>query len=287
MIKGVDISIIQGAVDFAALAASGVQFVVIRCGVGNGGIDRLYTQNVVKAKAAGLKVAAYHFIYPLPPLASQPLRDPVKQAQYHYNAAGGEIACIDCEWPEPQDWGKWGCSAGQLNQWMLTYLQEYERLSGHKPLIYTYPNWAANVGFAQQFAQYPLWIASYAANPAIPHPWRDWVLWQNTGGGGHLPTTGVPVDTDLAKDLSLWDTVVSPINEPIPDHQPDPPIDPNPAPAPTPVPVPVPVPVPPPVQPAPDPNAIVVPPSIKKDVSIVAGIIRALLNMFKEEFPKS
>lgn len=297
MIKGVDISIIQGAVDFAALAASGVEFVVIRCGVGNGGIDKFYTQNVAKAKTVGLKVAAYHFIYPLPPLIingvdTQPLRDPVKQAQYHYNAAGGEIACIDCEWPAPEDWGKWGCNSVQLNQWMLTYLREYERLSGHKPLIYTYPYWAANVGFEPAFTQYSLWIASYQANPAIPHPWSDWVLWQNTGGGGHLPTTGVAVDTDLAKDLSLWETVVTPITQPFPTHQPDPPIDPNTSITPTPIPIPVPVvPVPPPVvvqpQPPPsDPNKIVVPPSIQRDVGIISGLIRAFINLFKEEFPK-
>lgn len=226
MIKGVDISIIQGNVDFVALAASGVEFVIIRCGVGNSGIDSKYTTNVTAAKAAGLKVACYHFLYPLPPLASQPLRDPVKQAQYHFKGAQGELACIDCEWPAPEDFAKWGCTPTQLNQWMLIYLQEYERLSGKKPIIYTYPYWSSAVKFDPQFAQYPLWIASYQASPAIPHPWTNWVLWQNTGGGGHLPVSGAAVDTDLAKDLSLWENhaavpaVVAPL---VPNHQPDPP----------------------------------------------------------------
>lgn len=218
-----DISIVQGQVDFKALKNSGVEFVIIRCGVGNNGIDAKYTTNVAKAKAAGLKVMAYHFIFPLPPLASQPLRDPIKQAQYHFNAAQGELAACDYEWPEPQDRVKWGCTADQMNQWCLDYLQEYERLSGRKMVIYTYPYFAYTGNFPPAFAQYPLWIASYATSPSIPHPWTSYVLWQNTGGGGRLPTTGVPVDTDLAKDLSLWDTVVNPPPvEVLPIHQPDP-----------------------------------------------------------------
>lgn len=234
MIKGVDISIIQGKVDFVALAASGVEFVIIRCGVGNSAIDSNYTANVAGAKAAGLKVMAYHFVYPLPPLASQPLRDPVLQAQYHFKAAAGELASMDYEWPTSDLWKQWGCSPAQMNQWCLTYLQEYERLSGKKMVIYTYPYFCQSLNLPTDFVQYPLWIASYEPSPAIPHPWTSYVLWQNTGGGGHLPTTGVPVDTDLALDLSLWDVAVpAPVVEAIPDHQPDP----------VPVPIAVPVPV--------------------------------------------
>jgi lysozyme len=206
-VRGVDISVIQGNIDFNVLAASGVGFVVIRCGVGNGGIDIDYAKNVAAAKAAGLKVMAYHFIYPLPPKDGQPLRDPLKQAAYHFNAAQGEMAGIDCEWPAPQDFTKWGCTPSQLNTWMLAYLAEYTRLdNGRKPLVYTYPYWASAVKFDDQFSQYPLWIASYEAMPSIPKPWNDWVLWQTTGGGGHLPN-GAPVDTDVAKDLSLWGVI--------------------------------------------------------------------------------
>ena len=203
--KGVDISTIQGNVDFNAVKASGIDFVVCRCGVGNGGIDANYSKNVAGATAAGLKVMAYHFIYPLPPLASQPLRDPVKQATYHFNAVQGQLAAIDCEWPVPQDWAKWGCTAAQINQWMMTYFQTYTQLdNGRKPLIYTYPYWAQAINFDPSFTQYGLWIASYQASPLIPKPWTDWVMWQTSGGSGHLPS-GVPVDTDVTKDLSLWD----------------------------------------------------------------------------------
>lgn len=224
LIKGIDVSAIQGNIDWNSVAASGIKFCIIRCGVGNGGIDGLYTKNVAGAQAAGLKVACYHFIYPLPTIPSQPLRDPVKQAQYHFNAAKGILACIDCEWPVPQDFAKWNCTPAQISQWMIDYLTEYERLDGRKPIIYTYPYWAHSLNLGLQFAQYPLWIASYEATPTIPKPWNNdqWILWQNSGGTQRLPN-GVPVDGDYAKDLSLWNVVApTPVVEPIPDHQPDP-----------------------------------------------------------------
>ena len=41
---GLDISVIQGTVDFQAVVASGIQFIVARCGIGNSGIDIDYTK---------------------------------------------------------------------------------------------------------------------------------------------------------------------------------------------------------------------------------------------------
>jgi lysozyme len=219
-IKGIDISTVQGNVDFAAVAATGVQFVICRCGVGNSGTDNLYTHNIAAAKAAGLKVMAYHFIYPLPVTPSQPTHDPKVQAQMHFKSAQGELACIDCEWPAPQDFAKWGCSPSQLNQWMVTYLEEYTALGGGvKPCVYTYPYWAAAIHLDPQLAQYPLWIASYEQSPSIPAPWTDWAMWQYSGGTGlnaqHIPN-GAPVDGDYAKDLSLWGTTTAAVPVPMP-----------------------------------------------------------------------
>jgi GH25 family lysozyme M1 (1,4-beta-N-acetylmuramidase) len=253
LIKGIDISIIQGNVDFKTVAASGVQFVICRCGVGNGGIDTRYKQNIASAKAAGLKVMAYHFVYPLPPLASQPLRDPKAQAQMHVNAAGGELAACDLEWPPPEQWAKWGCTAGQITQWTIEYLEAYEHLSGIRPVVYTYPYFCKAINLPVSFGQkYKLWIASYqSGSPAVPHPWTDWVLWQDSGGSQKLPN-GVPVDTDKAKDLSLWDppVVVQPDPVPVPDPVqppvPDPVFVPPPDLTPPPLPPVVPVPVAPP-----------------------------------------
>lgn len=277
LIKGIDVSIIQGNIDFKAVAATGVQFVICRCGVGNGGIDTKYKQNIANAKAAGLKVMAYHFVYPLPPLASQPLRDPKAQAQMHVNAAGGELAACDLEWPPPEQWAKWGCTAAQITQWTVAYLEAYEQLSGIRPIVYTYPYFAKAINLPAWFGEkYKLWIASYqSGSPAVPHPWTDWVLWQDSGGTGpnaqHLPN-GAPVDGDKAKDLSLWDSPVI--------TQPDPPAPDPVATTTDPVPAPPPDPTPPPPPPPVVPISSAPPPSGPNIFVAIWQIVVGLYNKF-------
>lgn len=271
LIKGIDISTIQGNVDFKAVAATGVQFVICRCGVGNNGVDNLYKQNIANAKAAGLKVMAYHFVFPLPPLASQPLRDPKAQAKMHADAAAGELAACDLEWPEQPDWAKWGCTASQIIQWVSDYLTAYEELTGVRPLVYTYPNFAKSLNLPDWFAQkYKLWIASYQTGaPFIPKPWTDWVLWQDSGGTQRLPS-GIPVDTDKAKDLSLWDTKV----ETFP-PQPDPIANTVVSVVPGAAPVPTPAPVTPTPSPAPAPA-----PATPNFLALIAQLFQGLYNKF-------
>lgn len=224
-IKGLDISAIQGLVDFDWIKQQGIEFIILRCGVGNDYNDNLYTHNVTAAKAVGLKVMAYHFAYPLPDKPGSIDRNPIDQARRHFKAAQGELACLDIEWPEFKDWGKWGCSASQINQWTLDYLKEYEKLSGKKIPVYTYPSFANLVKFSPEIIQHPLWIASYQQTPYIPKPWVDWAMWQTEGGKlFHLPN-GTPVDTNVIKDWSLWGetSVEVPATSPqLPPNEPEP-----------------------------------------------------------------
>lgn len=67
-VKGVDISENNGSVNFGALKAAGVQFVLIRCGYGNDDPrqdDKLFFENVRKAKEADMPYGAYFYSYAL------------------------------------------------------------------------------------------------------------------------------------------------------------------------------------------------------------------------------
>jgi lysozyme len=242
-IKFVDISSLQGIIDFNALRQQGIDGVIIKSYQGNDGQDTHYALNVEKATIAGLKIAIYNFIYPLQTDPDHPNRDPVSQATLHFNASKGQpVVCVDCEWPAPQDFASWQITPAFIRQWILTYLQTYTELSGRKPLVYVYPDWAQAVGMAEEpeFANYDLWIASYDdSEPLIPAPWTTWKIWQNSGGKTyHLPN-GIPCDTDVVKDLSLWDAVpaqpvVIAAPQPAPEAPPAPAVVPV-APAPEPV----------------------------------------------------
>ena len=65
MEKGIDVSENNGAVDWQAVADSGVTFAMIRCSYGKTSRDEMFLDNVNAAHAAGLKVGAYHYSYAL------------------------------------------------------------------------------------------------------------------------------------------------------------------------------------------------------------------------------
>lgn len=202
LIPGVDISSIQGNININALAQQ-YKFLIHRCYVGNDYKDTKYDANIAAAKAAGMAVGAYHFAYPLPNNSAKPTHDPIAQANLHYQACLDSVSLVvvDLEWPIVQNWGQWGCSAQQIKDWLQAWLTEYERLSGNKPLIYTYPSFAQSLVLDSSFADYQLWIASYTNAPTIPQPWSDWTIWQNSG---HASFQGITIDTDFCKDLSIF-----------------------------------------------------------------------------------
>lgn len=59
--KGIDVSVWQGNIDFQKVKASGIDFVIIRAGYGNGNKDKWFDENYRKAKAAGLHIGAYWY----------------------------------------------------------------------------------------------------------------------------------------------------------------------------------------------------------------------------------
>ena len=65
-VKGVDLSEMNGAVDFQALKNAGVRFVILRCGYGSDFShqdDKRFAENVEKARAAGLPWGCYLYSY--------------------------------------------------------------------------------------------------------------------------------------------------------------------------------------------------------------------------------
>ncbi len=65
--KGIDVSENNGSVDWQAVADAGIEFVMIRSSYGLHSKDEMFTEHYNGAKAAGLKVGAYHYSYALTP----------------------------------------------------------------------------------------------------------------------------------------------------------------------------------------------------------------------------
>ncbi len=212
MISGFDASSVQGTLDPITLIAAGFKFAILKCQQGNDGKDPLFEKNRKALSEAGIIVGAYHFVYPLPHL------DPVAQAEKFFAASDcgtnvGELpVCVDFEWPAPEEWAKWGCTAVQIGKWFKTFLEKMTELFGHRPIVYTYP-WfitALLQGSADlsYLIDYLLWMADYSQagkqitegmSPLIPTPWkgRQWLFWQHDGNGGKKLPNGVDADFNV------------------------------------------------------------------------------------------
>lgn len=245
MIRGVDVSIFQGEVDWKSLAAMGVRFAYLRCSIGNEpGVDVKFVANAKRAREAGIAVGPYHFAFPLPGL------DPRRQAKHAFALAsvdgralgldeGELLPAFDLEWPPPENWARWKCTAVQIRDWGLVYLDEAARLWGCRGPVYTYP-WfwrkLSEAGGLAEYARNPLWMADYSASgrvprdderPKIPAPWDGDSLWcwQHDGDGGLRMPNGVDIDFNVIPDeltlsaftrsSSYWGTPVEDV-EPIP-----------------------------------------------------------------------
>jgi GH25 family lysozyme M1 (1,4-beta-N-acetylmuramidase) len=232
VIRGLDASAVQGALPFDKLDPA-LRFVILKAQEGNASLDPCFERNMRAGLAAGLRVFAYCFAYPIQnrgPMTSGYVygRAPKEQARlcvdcvHAFPEMRGRPIFLDLEWPAPERWATWGLTAESISKWCDTFCAEVALLSGTPPIIYTYPWWwqclsAADVSWA---ARYGLWLAAYVKDwpeetdrPRVPRPWDTWLFWQFDGDGGLKLPTGVDADfcvfngtEDELQALTLLDT---------------------------------------------------------------------------------
>lgn len=231
MIYGLDLHAGYGVIDFDKLAASGVRFAICKATQGNEGggkyLDAQFNRNVAECRRVGIAVGAYHFPYPLPEDGKNKFRSPEEQAQIAFNMTGGlgsqpgDLShAVDAEWPPPEEWAKWGCTAPQISEWLRRYCVKATELFGRPPLIYTYPNYwkhLSSLADTSWASEYDLWFANYS-HPGEGHPapgknppllswvsktWTDWAVWQYSADGSTVKVPGIvakAVDRNVIKD---------------------------------------------------------------------------------------
>ena len=181
-LPGIDVSHFQGAVDWPAVAASGVRFAFIKATDGVDDIDPRFAQNWAGAKSAGIVRGAYHFF--------RPGFDAQQQAAHFQRV----VAMNDQDLPPALDVEVTdGLGPPALQAGIRTWLDSVQAAFRCTPIIYTDPSfWRENV--AADFSAYPLWLACYAAEPEVPASWPALTFWQHTDRGD---VSGISGHVDL------------------------------------------------------------------------------------------
>ncbi|WP_405154792.1 glycoside hydrolase family 25 protein [Paenibacillus sp. FSL K6-0108] len=206
--QGIDVSHHNGNIDFKKVAADGISFVFIKATQGKSFRSSKFLQFVRDAKAAGLLIGVYHYVDD----SAGSVEAAKAEAQNFYRAiqdAGG-IGTFDLPPVMDYESNKNGHSKATITAVATTFLSEIHKLTGIKPLVYTYP---AFIGNFSGLSGYPLWIARYSSQtPADASGWTRWDFWQYSDGtaGGYLPRGNRKVDGISGNvDLNEFDGTVA------------------------------------------------------------------------------
>lgn len=187
-----DVSHHQGAVDFAAAEASGMQGVIVKCTQGLTTVDSHWSANSDEVSATDLLLGAYHF---------GTGDDGAAQAAHFLAQKPWGLLVLDYE-------------ANVGNQMVLTgaqaFIQRIVAETGIWPVVYCDRSHAMELALDEQIvANCPLWLAQYrdiTKVPAPPSGWTEIALWQHSETGTIAGVTG-PCDRTaflLDEDLATW-----------------------------------------------------------------------------------
>lgn len=210
--NGIDVSWWQQAIDWGQVRAADVVFAVARASVGLF-TDSTFDVNWQRMKAEKILRGAYHYF-----LFSA---DPLQQAQLFARTitleAGDLPPILDVEvnWNNDDHAEKdflLALSVADRARRVKECLDEIERLTGKKPMIYTGP-WFWD-GYLNDppgqppawSSHYDLWVATWGESVTLPRGWTQWRIWQYVIG----PVAGIATNVDrdyfngTVADLRAW-----------------------------------------------------------------------------------
>ncbi len=211
--KGIDVSYWQQNIDWRQVRAADVAFAVSRASVGLF-TDSTFNTNWQAMKAEMILRGAYHyFLFSV---------NSIQQAQLFANnlslEAGDLPPILDVEVNSSEDDHAeldflHALSGDERIRRVKDCLDEIERLTSQKPMIYT------SSGFWNEFmndsagqpptwsSQYELWIATWGDEATLPHGWSQWRIWQYTNVGSVAGVVS-SVDRDYfngtAAEMRAW-----------------------------------------------------------------------------------
>ena len=182
-IKGIDVSVWQGIIDWKSVKDAGIQFAIIRSSSGPR-VDKLFDYNITEAQKAGILVGVYHYCYAMNP-------EEAREEARHFIET---IKPYRIDYPVMFDFED--NSQVKLGKEMLTaiaeaFLSEVKN-AGYYPMIYSYRNWLENNLDMDRLSEYDVALAEW--NVTTPKYTRPYGIWQYSCKGR---ISGIAGDVDL------------------------------------------------------------------------------------------
>ncbi len=194
---GVDVSELQGDIDWRAVASDGIDFAIVQ--IGNRGytqgglsLDDYYQQNITGAATAGLKTGVYFFSQAIT------IDEAEEEADFVVKNLGGRQLdypiVFDAEPVSGTNARANSLSDSERNAIAQAFCQKIET-AGYRAMIYGNSSDLSSYS-TDTLTTYPVWYAEYAS---VPSTSKDFLIWQYTNKGS---VNGISTHVDLSIDLS-------------------------------------------------------------------------------------
>ncbi len=189
-VHGIDVSKWQAQIDWTAVRAAGTRFAFLKATEGGDHEDERFRQNWAGAKAAGVPVGAYHFVF-----WCRPAHEQAQWFVQHIPRDPDALPpVLDLEWNGHSRLCPQKVPRDVALEKARVMLRELEAHTGKIPIIYTDITFHKEVLEGErEFDRYPFWLRSVAARPEERYVNRPWAFWQYTTTG-RIP--GIRGDVD-------------------------------------------------------------------------------------------
>lgn len=187
---GIDVSKWQGDIDFNKVKDAGATFVMMRIGIRSKigeeiSLDSYFTENIKKAKEAGLKVGIYLYSN------AMNIDEAKEEANWIVNTLKEEKLdlpiCFD--WENWTDWNSYHLNFHDLNEMAKTFINTIEE-AGYKGMLYSSKFYLENFWFDEDYPN--IWLAHYTKKTS----YENYDIWQFSNIGT-IPGINGDVDLDV------------------------------------------------------------------------------------------
>ncbi|MEY7999421.1 GH25 family lysozyme [Clostridium sp. Mt-5] len=183
MLKGVDISNLNGPVNMDLIKNAGNSFVIAKATEGSTFVDKYYERNIRNAKALGLVTGAYHFG------RFTTIAKAIQEANFFKQIAAGanpDFVVLDFEQQ---------CS-GDMTDACLACLDTISAIA--PALIYCNPSYI-KAYLNSKITKHPLWVAHYGVSYPNIVLWNEYAIWQYSEKG-QIPGIGGYLDLNYMSE---------------------------------------------------------------------------------------
>ncbi len=194
---GIDVSFYDGAIDWNAVKAQGIEFAIIRVGGRGWTSGAIYddsrTQEYLRgARAAGVKIGVYFYSTAIDP------REAVEEANMTLRVLDGipldYPIFIDMEFSGEYPKGRSDqLSPSQRADIVIAFCETVQN-SGYRAGVYASQNYLKAYIDYHSVDQYTVWLASYTANNKLPRFYERYDIWQFSDRGR---VNGIRSDVDM------------------------------------------------------------------------------------------